>query len=227
MQCPSKTRCCPKAHPHGGCDLLTDMQPTKPSAGRRRGDSYEMHLLALKCLEMVVDPQILQVRHEYRSILPMDDVVVESAARIDCYQAKHAGDPHALLTFEDLIDADSELGLSVQRLKLAWGTLKVSGKEVRLHLYTNRAADRDLAKILDGDRVDPDILCDAKQRRLRSKLKRASGIEDEPEFKAFLGSLRFDLRQYNVDSMAEHIRDEWLERRLDLPSRKGVPRATF
>ena len=175
-----------------------------------------MHLLALKCLEMVVDPQILHVRHEYRSVLPMDDVVVESVARIDCYQAKHTGNPHALLTFEDLTNADSELGLNVKRLKLAWDTLKASGKEVCLHLYTNRAADGDLAKILDGDRITPGVLDDTKQRRLRLKFKRASGIEDESEFKAFLSSLRFNLRQYDLDSLAGHIRDEWLERRLGL-----------
>lgn len=189
-----QTRC-----PQRSVHKLTEMQPNKPSAGRRRGDWYEMHLLALKCLKIVVGPQILHVRHEYRSVLPMDDVVVESVARIDCYQAKHAGNPHAFLTFEDLIDADSELGLNLLRLKLAWDTLKASGKEVRLHLYTNRAADGDLAEILDGDRIAADVLDDTKQRKLRSKLKRASGIEDESEFEAFLGSLRFDLRQYDVD----------------------------
>lgn len=197
---------------------MTEIQPSKPSAGRRRGDAYELHLLALKCLKMVVDPHILRVFHEYRPALPADDVVVESTGRIDCYQAKHAGDPHALLTFNDLTDADSELRLNVQRLRLAWDGLKVSGKDVRLHFYTNRAADSELAKILDGDRIAPDVLDDTKQCRRRSKLKRASGIEDESEFEAFLSSLRFDLRQYDVDGMAEHIRDEWLERRLGLDS---------
>jgi len=47
--------------------------------------------------------KIVHVLHEYRPVVPADDVVVESIDRVDCYQAKHANDPHALLTFQDLV----------------------------------------------------------------------------------------------------------------------------
>ena len=83
---------------------IIDSNTTKFSTPRRRGDIYELHLLALQCLRMVVEPKIIHVLHEYRPALPADDVVVESVDRFDCYQAKHANNPHALLTFKDLID---------------------------------------------------------------------------------------------------------------------------
>jgi predicted NACHT family NTPase len=58
-----------------------------------------------------------------------DDVVVESIDKVDCYQAKHAQDPHALLNFQDLIGT-TDLHLNIRRLKVAWDSLRPYGKEV-------------------------------------------------------------------------------------------------
>ncbi len=102
---------------------MTDFLTSKISTARRKGDAYELHLLALHCLRMLVESGIVHVLHEYRPALPADDVVVESLDGLDCYQAKHAIDPHALLTFEDLI-GDTEL-----RLQLLWKTNRRSGED--------------------------------------------------------------------------------------------------
>ena len=205
---------------------MTDLHTPKISTARRKGDAYELHILALHCLRMLVESEIVHVLHEYRPALPVDDVVVESLNGLDCYQAKHAIDPHALLTFEDLI-GDTELRLNIQRLKAAWESLAPRGKEVRLHIFTNRAAGPELAKILERDRIASVVVENKSQKRRRSRLKAASGISDENEFKKFLGSLRFDLRQRDLGQLRQHIRHDWLERRLGLDPEEAHPRLMF
>ncbi len=203
-----------------------DFYTPKISTARRKGDAYELHLLALHCLRMLVESKIIHVLHEYRPALPADDIVVELTDRLDCYQAKHASDPHGFLTFEDLV-GNTELGLNIQRLKLAWDNLKLCRKEVHLHIYTNRAADPQLAKILDGDQVASIIVDDNCQKKLRSRLKTASNISEEDEFKEFLRSLRFDLRQNDLEQLRQHIQHDWLEHRLGLDPKEAYPRLMF
>ena len=205
---------------------MTDFHTAKISTARRKGDAYELHLFALHCLQMLVESSITHVLHEYRPALPADDVVVESLDGLDCYQAKHAADPHGLLTFDDLI-GDTKLRLNIQRLKVAWDSLAPRGKEVRLHIYTNRAAGPTLAKILDGDRIASVVVEDKSQKRRRSQLKAASEMSDENEFKEFLRSLRFDLRQPDLEQLRQHIQRDWLELRLGLSPKAAYPRLMF
>lgn len=205
---------------------MTNIHPTKISTARRKGDEYELHLLALKCLQMLVEPKILQVFHEYRPALPADDVVVETTERIDCYQAKHANNPHALLDFDDIV-SDTDLRLNIQRLITAWASLKSSGKDIYIHIFTNRAAGSELAKILDNDQVAASVLENEDQKRLRARLKSASGISEEDEFKDFLRTLRFDLRQPDLDALRQHIQQEWLEKRLGLNPADAYSRLIF
>src|SRR5262249_1352320 len=150
----------------------------KISGPRRKGDIYELHFLALQCLHMVVEPKIMHVLHEYGPVLPVDDVVVESIDKLDCYQVKHAQGAHALLTFNDLLDT-TDLQLNIRRLKTAWDILRPYGKEVCLHIYTNRAADAELARLLEGDRILSAVVEGTTQKRRRSNLKAVSEISEE------------------------------------------------
>jgi DNA replication protein DnaC len=205
---------------------MTNASVCKFSASRRKGDVYELHLLALQCLRMLVEPKIVHVLHEYRPVLPADDVMVESIDRVDCYQAKHAHDPHALLTFQDLV-ATTDLQLNIRRLKVAWDQLRLYGKEVYLHIYTNRAADEELAKLLADDRILPAVIEDSMQKQRRARLKAVAEIAEENEFKQFLRSLRFDLRQHSLDQLREHIQQHWIQHRLGLDPKEAYQRLMF
>src|SRR6266487_1941370 len=168
--------------------MVIDTSVSKVSGPRRKGDIYELHLLALQCLRMLVEPKIMYVLHEYRPALPADDVVVESIDKLDCYQAKHAHSSHALLSFQDLV-SETELQLNIRRLKAAWRSLRPYGKEVYIHIYTNRAADEELAGLLDGDHLLPAVIDGSSQKRRRSALKAVTEIPDEDEFRQFLRAL--------------------------------------
>ena len=206
--------------------MIIDTNVSKFSPPRRKGDAYELHLLALHCLRMLIEPKIMHVLHEYRPALPADDVVVESTDRLDCYQAKHAEDFHALLSLKDFI-GHTELRLNIQRLKVAWDNLKPYGKNVYIHIYTNRAADADLAKLLDGDQVLTALIEGSAQKQLRSELKVQAAISDEGEFKQFLGALRFDLRQQNLEQLRAHVQQDWLQHKLGLNIAEAYPRLMF
>jgi len=175
---------------------------------------------------MLVEPKIIHVLHEYRPVLPADDVVVESIDKVDCYQAKHAQDPHALLTFQDLIGT-TDLHLNIRRLKVAWESLRPYGKEVYLHIYTNRAADEELAKLLADDHILPAVIEGSTQKQRRAHLKAAAEIIGEDEFKQFLRSLRFDLRQPSLDQLRTHIQRHWIQHRLGLDPKEAYQRLMF
>jgi hypothetical protein len=74
--------------------------PRKISAPARIGNAYEFRLFALSCLKMLSDSSIEHVRHEDSSAAPADDVIVEFKDRIECFQAKHAMNPNALLEID-------------------------------------------------------------------------------------------------------------------------------
>lgn len=202
---------------------MLDLETTKSSSARRRGDAYELHLLALHCLHMVVKPQIQAVWHEHRAVLPADDVIVESTDSFDCFQAKHATDPHGLLDFDDLITSGGT-GPSIGRLSEAWKALQGRGKGVRIHLYTNRAAGPALAKLLDGSVLKATFIKGTEQKRLRRQFASSFSLSDETNFIPFLKCLRFDLRQKGLDELRQHIRDEWIPVYLGLPSQRTYER---
>ncbi|MEL6704815.1 MAG: NACHT domain-containing protein [Bacteroidota bacterium] len=162
-----------------------------------------------------MERSIESVRHEYSEALPIDDVVVETADTIECYQAKHAANPHELIGVDDLIGS-TDLRLGIDRLAKAWQRLQGSGKSILIRVFTNRSADASLAAILDGDSIRDTVIEGAKQVRTRRKLQAAAGIEDEDLFRLFLRCLRFNLRQPDVHALAHHIEQEWLARRLGL-----------
>jgi len=141
--------------------MIENLQPRKTSAPPRIGNAYEFRLFALSCLKMLIDQSIEHVRHEDSSFTPIDDVIIEFKDRIECFQAKHAMNPHAILDFEAecgiLFDPEinrKDFKIEFSRLYEAWKLLRNRnvGKEIVIRIFTNRAAGHDLASLLDGDR---------------------------------------------------------------------------
>jgi len=201
-----------------------NLMPRKISAPARIGNTYEFRLFALSCLKMLSDSSIEHVRHEDSSAAPADDVIIEFKDRIECFQAKHAINPHALLDFDSescsLIDkAVPKFKISFAKLSGAWQNLQALGKEVIIRIFTNRAAGQELVALLDGDRFNADFI----QRNLIGKkqiydqLKKAINLSDG-EIITFLQCIRFDLRQPNKDQIDEVIRVDWLEKKFGLTS---------
>ena len=189
----------------------------KRSHGRRTGDKYEELLFAYWCLRMTVEPEILHVTHEVREFEPADDVVIEYDKRIECYQAKHSTDPHSLICLKELTNSTAEAKPSIlDRFSKVWEKLQSKGKSIELHYYTNRAAGPDLWKILDGNRIKEKVLRNKEKPRLRKQLLNAVSLTSENDVSDFLQSLRFDLRQPNVDELKNEIKRDWLRERLGL-----------
>lgn len=170
---------------------------------------------------MLSDPAIEHVRHEDSSAAPADDVIIESRERIECFQAKHAMNPHALLDFDaaagELVDVDqsADLHISLAELGKAWKSLQSSGKEIIIRIFTNRAAGLELGRFLDGDRFCSGFVQGTEQKRKRKQLQTSVNLSDE-ELVAFLDSIRFDLRQPNKEALEEIIQRDWLQRRFGL-----------
>ena len=189
----------------------------KRSHGRRTGDSYEKLLLAYWCLRMAVKREILCVRHEVRELEPADDIIVEYDTRIECYQAKHSANPHSLIFLSELTESATEGKASLlSRLSKVWEGLRFSEKSVELHIYTNRAAGPELGSILDGDQIEEKVLNRKKKTALYKQLVGAVSLSSEDDISDFLQSLRFDLRQPNVDQLKDEIKKVWLKEHLRL-----------
>ena len=200
--------------------------PRKISAPARIGNSYELRLFALSCLEMISDSTIEHVWHEDSSAAPVDDVIIEFQYRIECFQAKHAMNPHALLEIKfdtaELVDpAQRDFTISFAKLAKAWQSLQVRGKEVIIRIFTNRAAGQDLSLFLENNYFKDTFVSDdfqkRKRQKLRDKIREEVEISDD-EFVAFLSSLRYDLRQPNEAGLDEVIRSDWLQRKFGLDS---------
>ena len=100
----------------------------KISTPARIGNSYELRLFALSCLKTISDRSIVHVWHEDSSAAPVDDVIIEFKDRIECFQAKHAMNPHALLEINfdtaELVDpAQRDFTISFAKLVGAWQSL--------------------------------------------------------------------------------------------------------
>jgi hypothetical protein len=121
--------------------MIENLQPRKISAPARIGNAYELRLFALSCLKMLTDRSIEHVRHEDSSFAPVDDVIIEFKDRIECFQAKHAMNPHAILDFEAdsgiLLDIDQKkFKIEFSRLYEAWKSLQnlSSSKEIIIRI---------------------------------------------------------------------------------------------
>lgn len=195
--------------------------PRKISAPARIGNAYEFRLFALSCLKMLSDSSIEHVRHEDSSAAPADDVIVEFKDRIECFQAKHAMNPNALLEIDfdaaELVDPTSKLQISLAELSTAWRSLQTKSKEIIIRIFTNRAAGAELSFLLEGDRFKDEFISDSWQKRKRKKLQEKMGLSDE-DLISFLGSIRFDLRQPNEEGLDEVIRYDWLQQKFGLTS---------
>jgi GTPase SAR1 family protein len=198
--------------------------PRKISTPRRIGDSYELRLFALSCLKTISDRSIEHVRHEDSSAAPVDDVIIEFQDRIECFQAKHAMNPHALLEINfdtaEMIDTDpaTDFKISFAKLAGAWQSLQSRGKEVIIIIFTNRAAGKDLSLLIEGNSFKNKFIVNDWQKRKREQLQNKVGELSNDEFVAFLGSIRYDLRQPNEAELDKVIRFDWLERKFGLNS---------
>lgn len=201
--------------------MIERLQPRKISAPARIGNAYEFRLFALSCLKMLSDPSIEHVRHEDSSAAPADDVIIEFKDRIECFQAKHAMNPNALLEIDfdsaELVDKVSNLHISLAEFGRAWYSLQTTGKKITICIFTNRAAGAELGSFLDGDRFKDEFVSDSWQKRKRKKLQEKIGLSDE-DLNSFLGSIRFDLRQPNEEGLDEVIRYDWLQKKFGLTS---------
>src|SRR3954447_5418350 len=192
--------------------------PVKISAARRRGDAYEETLLGRECLRMLDDPTILSVRHEPADFDPAGDVVVEARDEITAYQAKHAVSANALLDLEDLLSDPHGVKLTIERLWRTWKRFADSQKRLVLRVFSNRAAGPDLAKLLSDDTFAPDFISYKRQKQAYGKLRTAVGNPEDEQFRRFLTSIRFDLRQPGLDMLRAQVRAEYIERRFGLPA---------
>jgi hypothetical protein len=206
--------------------MIENLQPRKISAPARIGNAYELRLFALSCLKMLTDRSIEHVRHEDSSFAPVDDVIIEFKDRIECFQAKHAMNPHAILDFEAdsgiLLDIDQKkFKIEFSRLYEAWKSLQnlSSSKEIIIRIFTNRAAGHNLVPLLDGDHFHDDFSTRSLhgKKTIYDQLKHAINL-DENHSSAFLGCIRFDLRQPNEEELDEIIRYDWLHRKFGLTS---------
>ena len=202
-----------------------NLLPRKISAPARIGNAYEFRLFALSCLKMLSDSSIEHVRHEDSSAAPADDVIIEFKDRIECFQAKHAMNPHALLEIDfaaaELVDKATDLHISLAELGKAWRSLQRNAKTIIIRIFTNRAAGAELGSFLDGDRFKDEFVGNTWQKRKRKQLQEKIQEEiklSDDELVSFLGSLRYDLRQPNEEGLDEVIRSDWLQRRLGLTS---------
>ncbi|BAZ19742.1 hypothetical protein NIES4073_06150 [Kalymmatonema gypsitolerans NIES-4073] len=202
-----------------------DLLPRKISAPARIGNAYEFRLFALSCLKMLSDSSIEHVRHEDSSAAPADDVIIEFKDRIECFQAKHAMNPHALLEIDfataELVDKATDLHISLAKLGKAWRSLQGNAKTIIIRIFTNRAAGAELGSFLDGDRFKDEFVGNTwqkgKRKQLQEKIQKEIKLSDD-ELVSFLGSLRYDLRQPNEEGLDEVIRFDWLQRRFGLTS---------
>jgi GTPase SAR1 family protein len=208
--------------------MIENLQPRKISAPARIGNAYEFRLFALSCLKMLSDSSIEHVRHEDSSAAPADDVIVEFKDRIECFQAKHAMNPHAILDFDSnsgiLFDTEidrKKFKIEFSKLYEAWKSLQSlsSSKEIIIRIFTNRAAGHNLIPLLDGDHFQDNFLTRSLQGKKTTydQLKQAINL-DENHSSAFLGCIRFDLRQPNEEELDEIIRYDWLQRKFGLTS---------
>ena len=171
------------------------------------------------------DQEILHVTHEVRELEPADDVVVEYATRIKCYQAKHSTESHPLICLEDLTkSSNTDKPSLLRRLSKVWDCLHISDKSVELHIYTNRAAGPNLRKILDGDRIKENVLNHKENTTLHNQLVSAVSLSSEDHILDFFRSLRFDLRQPNVDELENEIKKVWLDEHLGLEPEEAYDR---
>jgi GTPase SAR1 family protein len=203
--------------------MTQNSRPRKISAPARIGNSYELRLFALSCLKTISDRSIEHVWHEDSSAAPVDDVIIEFQDRIECYQAKHAINPHALLEIKfdtaELIDPATDFTISFARLAKAWQSLQSRGKEVTIVIFTNRAAESELSSLLEENYFKDAFVSNNFQKRKRKKLcdkiRKEIAISDD-ELISFLSSIRYDLRQPNEAGLNEVIRSDWLERKFGL-----------
>ncbi len=205
--------------------MTKDFLPRKISAPARIGNAYELRLLALSCLKMLSDSSIEHVRHEDSSAAPADDVIIEFKDRIECFQAKHAINPHSLLEIDfataELVDKATDLHISLAELGKAWRSLQGNAKTIIIRIFTNRAAGAELGSFLDGDRFKDEFIGNTwqkqKRKQLQKKIQEKIQISDN-ELVSFLGSLRYDLRQPNEEGLDEVIRYDWLQKQFGLTS---------
>jgi hypothetical protein len=174
---------------------------------------------------MLSDSSIEHVRHEDSSFAPADDVIIEYTDRIECFQAKHAMNPHALLEIDfpaaELVDQHADLHISLAKLAKVWHSLQNAGKTIIIRIFTNRAAGAELALFLEGGRFKDEFVVNTwqkqKRKQLQTKIQQEMQLSDD-ELISFLGSLRYDLRQPNEEELDEVIRSDWLQRRFGLTS---------
>jgi len=206
-------------------NMTGNSQSRKISAPARIGNAYELRLFALSCLRMVSDSSIEHVRHEDSSAAPADDVIIEFKDRIECFQAKHAMNPHALLEIDfaaaELMDKATDLHISLAGLGKAWRSLQGNAKTIIIRIFTNRAAGAELGSLLDGDRFKHEFVENTwqkqKRKQLQEKIQESFQVSDD-ELVSFFRCLRYDLRQPNKEQLDEVIQSDWLHKRFGLTS---------
>lgn len=207
--------------------MTGNSQSRKISAPARIGNAYELRLFALSCLKMLSDSSIEHVRHEDSSVAPVDDVIIEFKDRIEFFQAKHAINPHALLDFQAdsglLFDREiqtTKFKIEFSKIYERWKLLRQNiGKDIIIRIFTNRAAGHELVPLLDGERFHDDFLTGElkDKKQIYQKFQKAINLENNHSV-AFLGCIRFDLRQPNESKLEQIIQIDWLKNKFGLIS---------
>jgi hypothetical protein len=196
---------------------------TKTGSSRRKGDEYQ-DLTALQlALEYYIDGREFELFIEYEKAGSLDDVVIVSADRVDGYQIKHAVSHHAVYAADDLISDDSPV--FIRKFSESWKKLAVSfeGKQLSLHLRTNRGLDAQLGELIDATGV-----FDAKfqanryykeKRKLRKRLFDATGLSGD-DFRQFIQRFHFDTNQPSWKNLEEYIQAVLLDHKLGVSDRR-------
>lgn len=185
-------------------DISQNFSNKKISTGTRKGNEYEKLFLGLKCLEMLQDSNIEYVYHEVKELLPFDDIVVVSKDKIECYQTKHSINNNEFITYDDILNEESEL--SIKRYKTPWLYFlsKKNLKDIIFHIYSNKSPNEELANALNGEFLCTKIIENTNSSR-RKKLKKVAEFDDEDNFTNLLKSLRFDLKKENKEQLEDLI----------------------
>lgn len=176
----------------------------KISSNFRQANEYEKIVFGLKCLELLENPDIEAIYHEYNEALPFDDVVIKYNDRIDFYQIKHSTDTNALIKYND-IATPTELNIDISRYKEIYEKYK-NYKYISYHIYTNRSADEELCKIISDNTFSIKFIRNEIQKKKWQELKNNSKIQTNDEFINLLNALHFDFKQDSLENLKVKLR---------------------
>jgi len=196
---------------------------TKTGSSRRKGDEYQ-DLTALQLtLEAYIDVCDFQILIEYKKAGSFDDVVVVRTNSIDAYQIKHAVSENGVYVEDDFTDKDSVVFF--EKFTSSWKKLSTDFPDhcLTVHLRSNRSLDAQLVEVVNDEGFFDEMFRENRyrkeKRQLRSAIFESTGLSED-EFKQFLCSFHFDLKQPSWLQLEKYIQGELLDHKLGVSDRR-------